>query len=72
MLAELKGTMLEDEGTLGTIHLGIGSNKTIGGLNEVAFHLDHIIKEATVYIDGNIIMVDGMFVNKFANLLMEC
>lgn len=69
-LAELKGSMLEDEGSLGTIHLGIGSNKTIGGLNEVAFHLDHVIREPTVYIDGNLIMEDGVFINRLANLLI--
>lgn len=68
-LAELKGSMLEDEGTLGTIHLGIGSNKTIGGLNEVAFHLDHIIRKATVAIDGKIIMKDGTFVKELLELI---
>lgn len=68
-LAKLKGSMLEDEGTLGTIHLGIGSNKTIGGLNEVPFHLDHIICEATVWIDDKKIMENGVLIKELNDLL---
>jgi len=43
--------MLVDEGSRGNIHLGIGSNYTIGGKNKVNFHLDHVIKQPDVYID---------------------
>lgn len=50
--ARLSGVMLEDEGCLGTVHLGIGSNATIGGTNEVPFHLDHVMRQAVVFIDG--------------------
>lgn len=58
-LAELIGSMLEDEGCLGTIHIGFGSNITIGGRNKVPFHLDTIVRDATVYIDEQLIMRDG-------------
>lgn len=51
-MAELCGRMLEDEGCAGTMHFGFGSNSTIGGRNVVNFHLDFIIKDPTVYIDG--------------------
>lgn len=57
--AELCGSMLEDEGCLGTVHLGIGSNVTIGGENAVAFHLDHVIRGASIWIDGVMMMEDG-------------
>ncbi len=57
--AELIGSMLEDEGCLGTVHIGFGSNITIGGKNKVAFHLDHIIRDATIYLDGKLIMENG-------------
>lgn len=68
-LAVLKGAMLEDEGALGTIHLGIGSNKTIGGQNNVPFHLDHVIRQATVQIDDILLMKDGVFVAEFESML---
>ena len=59
--AELKGSMLEDEGCLGTVHLGIGSNKTIGGMNDVPFHLDHIIRQATIQVDDETLIERGEF-----------
>jgi len=58
-LAKLCGSMLEDEGCLGTAHVGIGANSTIGGKNSVPFHLDHIMKDVTIYIDNEMIIKDG-------------
>ena len=59
--AKLCGMMLPDEGCLGTVHIGIGSNATIGGENNVPFHLDHVLKEPNITIDDEIIMYDGVF-----------
>jgi len=59
-LAKLSGSMLEDEGCLGTVHLGMGSNATIGGENEVPFHLDHIIRDARIEIDGKPIDIEAL------------
>ena len=50
--ATLSGRMLEDEGCAGTIHLGFGSNATIGGRNRVPFHLDFVVTQPSVWIDG--------------------
>ena len=61
--AKLCGLMLPDEGCLGTIHFGIGSNATIGGKNNVPFHLDHIIKDPTIVIDNQMIMDSGRMLN---------
>lgn len=58
--AELCGNMLIDEGTLGNIHFGFGSNWTIGGMNNVDFHLDFVVIEPSLYIDGNLIMESGV------------
>ena len=58
-LADLTGVMLEDEGCLGTIHFGFGSNSTIGGTNQVAFHLDFITKQPSVWVDDQQILEDG-------------
>ncbi len=57
--ANLCGLMLEDEGCLGTVHFGFGSNHTIGGKNKVNFHLDFIIDAPTVFINGQKIIEDG-------------
>ena len=57
--ARLTGNMLEDEGTIGTVHIGLGSNSTIGGNNSVPFHLDFVIKKATVRVDDSIIINNG-------------
>jgi len=57
--AELTGSMLTDEGTNGTMHFGFGSNATVGGKNDVAFHLDFVFREATLEIDGCRVLADG-------------
>lgn len=57
--AKLSGIMLEDEGCLGTIHIGFGSNATIGGKNSVPFHLDMVIRYASLELDGKMIMEEG-------------
>ena len=62
--AKLIGNMLQDEGALGTIHIGIGANSTIGGLNHVNFHLDHIIRNPTFFVDNKCIMENGKFIIK--------
>lgn len=49
--ATLTGKMLEDEGSKEVIHFGFGSNSTIGGINKVNFHLDHMVRKCTVFID---------------------
>jgi leucyl aminopeptidase (aminopeptidase T) len=57
--AKLCGSMLQDEGCRGTVHVGIGANRAIGGENDVAFHLDHVVRRATVIVDGKVIIREG-------------
>ncbi len=57
--AELTGTMLTDEGAMGCMHFGFGSNYTVGGKNKVDFHLDFVFKEASLYIDSKPIIING-------------
>lgn len=59
---EICGNMLIDEGVKGCIHFGFGSNWTIGGDNKISFHLDFVMKDATVYIDDKIIIDRGELV----------
>ena len=51
--------MLIDEGAANCIHFGFGSNSTVGGKNEVSFHLDFIIKNADMFVDNILIVKNG-------------
>ena len=57
--ARLCGLMLEDEGCAGTVHFGFGSNSTIGGRNTINFHIDFVIREPDVAVDGRTIIKEG-------------
>lgn len=57
--AKLSGILLEDEKVMGTIHIALGNNKSMGGSVGVPIHLDGVIKKPTVYLDGKILMKDG-------------
>jgi len=57
--AKLSGLLLEDEKVLGTVHLALGNNKSMGGKIDVPIHLDGVIKKPTVYFDGKLIMKNG-------------
>lgn len=58
-MAELRGRMLEDEGVLGTAHVGFGANTTLGGKNSAPVHIDLICRQATVYVDGQVLLEAG-------------
>ena len=50
--AKICGKMLIDEGSFGTFHCGFGSNSTIGGINEINFHLDFVFYCNEIQIDN--------------------
>ena len=52
-------TNLEDLGKLGFGHHGIGSNYAIGGSIAAPCHIDIIYAEASLYIDGKLILDRG-------------
>lgn len=58
-LAQLTGSPLEDEKMLGTVHIALGDNSTFGGTVSVPSHLDGILLQPTVTIDGKIVIEDG-------------
>lgn len=60
--AALIGNILEDEKVFGTVHVAIGNNKSMGGNVDVGVHLDGIIREPTLTIDGREILVKGKLV----------
>ncbi|WP_281194206.1 aminopeptidase [Halorubrum sp. F4] len=49
---ELVGSVLLDEKAAGTVHVAIGDNAGIGGETDAPLHLDGIIRDPTVYADG--------------------
>ena len=57
--ATITGLILEDEKVKGTIHLAFGTNTGIGGANESSVHIDGLVRDPTVELDGRIAIRDG-------------
>ena len=57
--AILTGNILEDEKILGTCHLAFGASAAIGGTVQVPVHLDCVVLEPTLAIDGETIVSGG-------------
>ena len=57
--AKLSGVLLEDEKVLGTIHIALGNNLSMGGSVDVPIHLDGVVKYPTVYLDDKLLMENG-------------
>lgn len=57
--AILSGSVLEDEKVMGTVHIALGDNISMGGNVSVPSHLDLIIKNPTLLIDGKEIIRGG-------------
>ncbi|NLL61237.1 MAG: leucyl aminopeptidase [Candidatus Atribacteria bacterium] len=53
------GSMLEDEGVYGSVHIGIGTNITLGGKTKASCHYDLIMTEPTVIADGKALLKNG-------------
>ena len=60
-MAKLSGVLLEDEKVMGTIHIALGNNITMGGTVNVPIHLDGVVKKPDVYLDGELLMKEGRF-----------
>jgi leucyl aminopeptidase (aminopeptidase T) len=58
-MATLTGNILEDEKILGTAHVAFGASAAIGGRVQVPVHLDCVILEPTVQIDGKEVVRAG-------------
>ncbi len=56
----MQGIMLEDEGVFGTVHIGIGTNITLGGKIKAAIHYDLIMWQPTIELDGKVILEKGV------------
>jgi leucyl aminopeptidase (aminopeptidase T) len=55
----LTGEVLEDEKILGTAHVAFGASAAIGGTVQVPVHLDCVVLEPDVAIDGEPVVRGG-------------
>jgi leucyl aminopeptidase (aminopeptidase T) len=60
--AILTGLVLEDEKILGTVHVAFGASAGIGGTVSVPIHLDVVIPDASLEIDGTNVLDQGTYV----------
>jgi len=54
------GLRIFDEKALGTVHVAIGHNLHLGGTNESEIHIDFVLLEPTVLVDGRPLMEKGV------------
>ena len=59
--AILCGVILEDEKVYGTVHVAFGTNSSFGGVNKADCHMDGIVLEPDLYLDGKLILQGGKF-----------
>ena len=50
---------LEDEKAIGTAHLAFGTSASFGGAIVAGVHIDGLLREPTIELDGRILMRDG-------------
>jgi leucyl aminopeptidase (aminopeptidase T) len=60
--ARLTGEVLEDEKILGTVHIAFGASAGIGGSVSVPIHLDVVVLDASLEIEGRAVLEEGRFV----------
>ena len=56
------GNMLLDEKILGTIHIAVGDNTMLGGVNDSSLHWDLLVMNPTVTVDGRTLLAGGELV----------
>jgi leucyl aminopeptidase (aminopeptidase T) len=61
--ARISGQILEAEKAVGTVHLAFGTNTSYGGSNQAAVHIDGLVRDAVVELDGHAALRDGRFVD---------
>lgn len=57
--AIVSGNILEDEKVMGTVHIALGNNLSMGGTVDVPFHVDGIILKPDVWFDEKKVMERG-------------
>jgi leucyl aminopeptidase (aminopeptidase T) len=60
--AKLTGNILEDEKLLGSVHVAFGASAGIGGTVSVPIHLDVVVLDASLDVDGRSVLDAGRYV----------
>jgi leucyl aminopeptidase (aminopeptidase T) len=63
-LGRVSGLALESEAALGTGHIALGNNLAYGGRVDAPGHLDCVLRDVSVYLDGELIADKGRFVGE--------
>ena len=58
--AKIIGNVLQDEKVLGTCHIAFGNNKSYGGKVYSEVHLDTVLRNPTIEVDGKAILINGI------------
>ena len=58
-MARLQGNIITDEKVLGTVHVAVGRNDFLGGKNVATIHIDGVIGQPTLEIDGKTVIENG-------------
>jgi len=67
--ALIRGVQREDKNILGTMHFGIGTNVDVGGTIRSNIHMDGVILEPTLYVDGDMRIEAGRFLRPIDHLI---
>jgi leucyl aminopeptidase (aminopeptidase T) len=59
--AMVRGVQREDKNILGSIHFGVGTNIDVGGTVHSNIHMDGVVLEPTLYVDGDMRIEHGRF-----------
>jgi hypothetical protein len=59
--AVIRGVQREDKNILGSMHFGLGTNIDVGGTTLSNIHMDGVILEPTLYVDGQKRLEHGRF-----------
>lgn len=59
--AVVRGLQREDKNILGSMHFGLGTNIDVGGTLHSKIHMDGVILEPTLYVDGDMRIEHGRF-----------
>jgi leucyl aminopeptidase (aminopeptidase T) len=61
--ARLTGKLMTDEKVMGTVHVAIGDNASpsYGGANEAPIHIDGVVGQPTLMVDGETLIEEGNY-----------